>query len=55
MGSSFWDPGVTVVLALGGILIPSVGWPLLLGMAGALCFVAIDWVKVWLFARLDLR
>ncbi len=57
VGSSVLGLGVTVLLALGGILMPAVGVSVLLGVAaaGAVCFAALDWVKVWLFARLALR
>jgi hypothetical protein len=49
--------GVTTLLALGGILMPAISGWLLLGVAGAgaVCFAALDWVKVWLFERLELR
>ena len=49
--------GVTTLLALGGILMPAVRPALLLEVAGAgaAFYVALDWLKVRLFARLDLR
>ena len=35
----------------------AIGPVLLLGLfdAGLVCFAGFDWLKVWLFARLDLR
>ena len=57
VGSSVLGLGVTTLLALGGILMPAISGWLLLGVAGAgtVCFAALDWVKVWLFQRLELR
>jgi len=57
VGSSVWGLGFTTLLALGGILLPAISGWLLLGVAGAgtVCFAALDWVKVWLFQRLELR
>jgi H+-transporting ATPase len=49
--------GVTATIALSGWHIPAVTPGLLAGVAGsaALYFFALDWLKVWLFARLSLR
>ena len=57
VGSSVLGLGVTTLLALGGILMPAISGWLLLGVAGAgaVGFAALDWVKVWLFERLELR
>ena len=57
VGSSVLGLGVTVALASGGILMHSIPLSLLgiIGGAGVLYFGCLDWVKVWLFARLDLR
>jgi H+-transporting ATPase len=57
IGSSLLGLGVTAILALGGILMPAIGVSLFLGVAGAgiFYFVCLDWLKVWLFGRLDLR
>jgi len=57
IGSSVFGLGVTALLALDGLLMPAIGASLLLGTAagGAVYFVAVDWVKVRLFARLALR
>ena len=57
VASSAVGLGVTTLLALGGILMPPVRPALLLEVAGAgaAFYVALDWLKVRLFARLDLR
>ena len=57
VGSSVLGLGVTAPLALGGILMPAISPSLLLGIAGigGIYFSCLDWVKVWLFRRLDLR
>ncbi|MDA8137602.1 MAG: plasma-membrane proton-efflux P-type ATPase [Desulfobacteraceae bacterium] len=57
VGSSVLGLGVTALLALGGILMPAVSASLLLAVAGVglVYFAGLDWVKVWLFARLSLR
>jgi H+-transporting ATPase len=57
VGSSVLGLGVTAVLVLGGILMPSLNVALLLRMAGTaiLYFAGLDWFKVWLFGRLNLR
>jgi H+-transporting ATPase len=57
IGSSVLGLGVTFALALGGILMPPLSSTLLFSVAGAaiLYFTCLDWFKVWLFARLDLR
>jgi H+-transporting ATPase len=57
IGSSLLGLGVASILVIGGILMPPLGALLLTAMAGAaiLYFVCLDWVKVWLFRRLNLR
>jgi H+-transporting ATPase len=57
VGSSVFGLGVAAAFALGGILMPAIHPSLLLGMAalGGIYFTGLDWVKVWLFARLNLR
>ena len=49
--------GVAALLALGGIFRPAIHATLLLGVAGLglVYFAGLDWLKVWLFARLNLR
>ena len=49
--------GVMAAFVLGGILMPAISPSLLLGIAaiGAIYFSCLDWLKVWLFRRLDLR
>jgi hypothetical protein len=44
-------------LVLGGILMPALSAALLFGVAGTAIFyfTCLDWPKVWLFARLNLR
>jgi hypothetical protein len=48
---------VTAGLALSGVLMPALPTSLLLAVAGAgiIYFACLDWVKVWLFDRLNLR
>jgi H+-transporting ATPase len=55
--SSALGLSIAMLLALGGILMPAVQLPILLAVigAGAGYFAALDWVKVQLFRRLDLR
>lgn len=57
LASSAFGLAVTAGLVLTGLLMPAVAPSLLLTMAGAgmLYFASLDWVKVWLFGRLDLR
>jgi H+-transporting ATPase len=57
LGSSALGLGVTALFALCGILMPAISAPLLLGVAaiGTIYFASLDWVKVRLFTRLDLR
>jgi len=57
VGSSVLGLGVTAALALGGILMPALRPALLLSVAGVAIFyfACLDWLKVWLFARLSLR
>jgi len=57
LASSMVGLGVTAFLALGGVLMPALAAPLLFTMAGAgiIYFAALDWVKAWLFAKLNLR
>jgi hypothetical protein len=57
VGSSVFGLGVTAALVLGGILMPALGAALLLSVAGTaiLYFGCLDWLKVWLFGRLNLR
>jgi hypothetical protein len=57
MGSSVLGLGVTALLALGGIFMPAISPSILLGVVGvdAAYFFCLDWMKVWLFARLELR
>ena len=57
IGSSVLGLGVAAILALGGILMPALSASFLLGVAGAgvVYFACLDWVKVWLFGRLNLR
>jgi H+-transporting ATPase len=57
VGSSVLGLGVTAALVLGGILMPALGATLLFTVAGAaiLYFTCLDWLKVWLFDRLNLR
>jgi H+-transporting ATPase len=57
IGSSVLGLGVAVILALGGIFMPALSVTFLLGVAGTgvIYFACLDWVKVWLFGRLNLR
>jgi H+-transporting ATPase len=57
VGSSVFGLGVTAALVLGGILMPALCAALLLSVAGTaiLYFGCLDWLKVWLFGRLNLR
>jgi H+-transporting ATPase len=57
IGSSVLGLTVAALLALGGILMPSISTPFILGVAGAgiIYFACLDWFKVRLFARLNLR
>jgi H+-transporting ATPase len=57
VGSSVLGLGVTVALVLGGILMPALSAGLLLSVAATaiLYFACLDWLKVWLFGRLNLR
>jgi H+-transporting ATPase len=57
VGSSVAGLGVTATLVLGGFLMRPISPTLLLGVAavGLIYFAALDWVKVWIFARLNLR
>jgi H+-transporting ATPase len=55
--SSVLGLGVTATLALVGILMPAISPLLLLILfgVGLLYFACLDWLKLWLFAELDLR
>ncbi len=55
--SSLVGLGVTAILALGGVLMPALGASFLLSLAvaGIVYFTCLDWLKVWLFGRLNLR
>jgi H+-transporting ATPase len=57
VGSSIFGLGVAATLALAGILMPPLSAWLLLAMAGTglVWFASLDWLKVWLFRRLNLR
>ena len=57
IGSSLLGLGVVAVLALGGILMPALSASFFLAVAGAaiVYFSCLDWLKVWLFGRLNLR
>ena len=57
IGSSLSGLGVTAILALGGILMPALSTSFFLGVAaaGIVYFACLDWFKVWLFGRLNLR
>jgi H+-transporting ATPase len=57
VASSVLGLGVTLVLTLRGIFMPALLPALLLAVfgAGLVYFSALDWLKVWLFARLKLR
>ena len=57
VGSSFLGLGVAAILALGGILMPAISGSFLLALAaiGILYLACLDWLKVWLFSRLNLR
>jgi H+-transporting ATPase len=57
VASSALGLGVTALLALGGILMAPVRPAVLLGVVGvgAAFYFGLDWMKVRLFARLDLR
>ncbi|HEX5135904.1 MAG TPA: HAD-IC family P-type ATPase [Planctomycetota bacterium] len=57
MASSALGLGVTTVFALGGILMAAIPPALLLGVVGvgAVYYAGLDWLKVLLFVRLDLR
>ncbi len=48
---------VAAMLALDGILMPAISLPLLLGVVGVgmVYFTILDWLKLWLFNRLQLR
>lgn len=57
IASSVFGLSVTAILAGGGILMPRLSIWLLLAVVGIglLWFAVLDWLKVWLFCRLDLR
>ena len=57
VASSIFGVSVTAILALVGILMPPLSAALLLAMAGTglIWFGCLDWFKVWLFRRLNLR
>ena len=57
VGSSVLGLGVAALLVVGGILMPALSGSLLVGVAGLgiIYFASLDWVKVWLFRRLNLR
>ena len=57
LGSTLFGLGVTAAIALSGWPVPAIRPALLAGVAIAamLYFLALDWFKVWLFARLHLR
>jgi len=57
VGSSVFGGAVTAILVLNGILMPAIGWPLLLGVVGVglVHFTILDWLKLRLFKRLRLR
>jgi magnesium-transporting ATPase (P-type) len=55
--SSVLGVGAATILSGGGLLMPAIGAPVLLGVAGfgLVYFTGLDWPKVWLFRRLNLR
>ncbi|HVV71043.1 MAG TPA: hypothetical protein VHI52_06005, partial [Verrucomicrobiae bacterium] len=55
--SSVLGLGITATLALVGVLMPAIRPILLLSVVGVglIYFACLDWLKLWLFARLDLR
>ena len=55
--STLFGLSVTAVIALSGWHVPAISPVLLAAVAGAavVYFLALDWFKVWLFARLRLR
>ncbi|MBI3849103.1 MAG: plasma-membrane proton-efflux P-type ATPase [Verrucomicrobia bacterium] len=57
MGSTVASLGLVALITLSGVLVPAIPPALLLGVAGAMAcyFLALDWIKVRLFARLKLR
>jgi H+-transporting ATPase len=57
VASSVLGLTVMALLTLGGILMPALRAPFLLGLAGTgiIYFTCLDWIKVWLFGRLNLR
>ncbi len=57
MGSSLLGLGVASIFTLSGILMPALRASLLSAVAGAgiVYFACLDWLKVWLFDRLNLR
>ena len=56
-GSSAFGGIVAAILVLNGILMPAISLPLLLGVVGVgmVHFTILDWLKLWLFNRLQLR
>jgi H+-transporting ATPase len=57
VASSIFGLGVATILALTSILMQPLSASPLLAMVGAglFWFAGLDWLKVWLFRRLDLR
>ncbi|MGO9245999.1 MAG: plasma-membrane proton-efflux P-type ATPase [Verrucomicrobiia bacterium] len=57
LGSTVFGLGVTAALAVSGWHVPAIRPALLavVAVAAVLYFLALDWFKVWLFARLRLR
>jgi H+-transporting ATPase len=57
VASSVLGLTVAALLVVGGILMPPLSGSLLVGLAGLgiIYFASLDWVKVWLFRRLNLR
>ena len=55
--STCFGLGVMAAIALSGWHVPAIAPVLLAAVAGSavIYFLALDWVKVWLFARLSLR
>jgi H+-transporting ATPase len=55
--SSVLGVGVASILSWGGLLVPAISSPVLLGVAGMglVYFTGLDWPKVWLFRRLNVR
>lgn len=57
VASSMFGLTICAFLVLGGVFMPALSAPVFLGLAGSaiVYFACLDWLKVWLFGRLNVR